>query len=112
MISIDRSGTASLDSTVARAGGLGIRIDVTDVCGSELSPTEALFSESNTRFLVETDAADADPFERLCRAGSVPVYRLGTIESSPELVISRGDQLVMEVDLARAKQAWQSPLDW
>jgi phosphoribosylformylglycinamidine synthase len=48
----------------------------------------------------------------LLRNSNVPVSRLGTIESSRKLLVTSGDELLMEVDVADAKAAWQKPLDW
>jgi phosphoribosylformylglycinamidine synthase len=48
----------------------------------------------------------------MLRNSNVIVCRLGTIESSARLVVTNGDQVVMEVDVADAKAAWQKPLDW
>ena len=77
-----------------------------------LATTEALFSESNTRFLVETTAEAADSFERLFQEAGLPVYRLGTIVDQPTLAIQREGSPVMEVDVTEARAAWQKPLDW
>jgi phosphoribosylformylglycinamidine synthase II len=116
---LSEGGLAVAAVEMAMAGGLGMSIDVAEVCGGQLSAsevklsaTEVLFSESNTRFLVETAAESADEFERMLRNTNVIVCRLGTIESSARLVVTNGDQVVMEVDVADAKAAWQKPLDW
>jgi phosphoribosylformylglycinamidine synthase II len=116
---LSEGGLAVAAVEMAMAGGLGMSIDVAEVCGGQLSASEAklsatevLFSESNTRFLVETAAESADEFERMLRNSDVIVCRLGTIESSARLVVTNGDQVVMEVDVADAKAAWKKPLDW
>ena len=109
---LSEGGLAVAAVEMAMAGGLGMRLDVADICSDALSPTEALFSESNTRFLVETRPESADEFERTLASGGVPVCRLGTIEASDQLVINCGQQTEVEVDLAVAKQVWQKPLDW
>ena len=91
---------------------MGMRLDIDRVAGGGLSATEALFSESNTRFLVEVKADLAGEFEQLIAAGDVPVYRLGTIETRPQLVVCLGGDVVLDVDVAEAKAAWREPLDW
>jgi phosphoribosylformylglycinamidine synthase len=109
---LSEGGLAVAAIEMAMAGGLGMRLDIGPLCGGELSPTEALFSESNTRFLVETSPEAAAPFERLLRDGDVPVCRLGTIEQSPRVVIGVGEPVWLDVELAAAKSAWLEPLDW
>ena len=137
---LSEGGLAVAAIEMAMAGGLGMKIDIAAIKGpqhsatepqlsatepqlsatepqlsataAQLSATAALFSESNTRFLVEVATDSADEFEGLLRNGAVPVFRLGTIESSSQLLVTDGDQVVMDVDVAEAKAAWQKPLDW
>lgn len=88
-----------------------MNIDISQVA-ADLNTTQVLFSESNTRFLVETTPANADEFQQLLQSADVPVRRLGTIESCDELVVTRNEDVVMKVNLEDAKAAWKKPLDW
>ncbi len=81
---LSEGGLAVAAAEMAMAGGLGMKIDIAEVRGGQLSSTEALFSESNTRFLVEVGGESAEEFESSLRNGAVPVFRLGTIESSSQ----------------------------
>jgi phosphoribosylformylglycinamidine synthase len=108
---LSEGGLAVAATEMAMAGGLGMTINIDGVSDS-LSPTETLFSESNTRFLAEVTPENADQFEALLKDGGIPVVRLGTIESTGQVRVTRGDELVLQVEVADAKQAWQHPLDW
>jgi phosphoribosylformylglycinamidine synthase len=109
---LSEGGLVVAATEMAMAGQLGMKIDISSVSGGGLSSTEALFSESNTRFLVETTADSAGEFEQLLADGDVPVFRLGTIESAARLVVTKGNEIVLDIDIADAKSAWLRPLDW
>ncbi|MFK8112406.1 MAG: phosphoribosylformylglycinamidine synthase subunit PurL [Rubripirellula sp.] len=108
---LSEGGLAVAAVEMAMAGGLGMKIDISKV-GGELSATETLFSESNTRFLVEVTPDSADEFQSRLADQQVPVARLGTIESTPELIVNDGEACVLQVGIADAKSAWQKPLAW
>ena len=108
---LSEGGLAVAAVEMAMAGGLGMNIDISQVA-ADLNTTQVLFSESNTRFLVETTPANADEFQQLLQSADVPVRRLGTIESCDELVVTRNEDVVMKVNLEDAKAAWKKPLDW
>ncbi|MCH1441606.1 MAG: phosphoribosylformylglycinamidine synthase subunit PurL, partial [Rubripirellula sp.] len=108
---LSEGGLAVAAAEMAMAGGLGMTIDISQVA-AELNATQLLFSESNTRFLVETTPANADEFQQLLQSADVPVRRLGTIENSEQLIVTSNERVVMEVNLEDAKAAWKKPLDW
>ena len=109
---LSEGGLAVAAAEMAMAGGLGMKLSISNVVPAELNNTQFLFSESNTRFLVETDPANAGEFEGLLNLAGVPVCRLGTIQEGNELVITAADGLVIQVDLDDAKAAWKKPLNW
>ncbi|MDA8743103.1 phosphoribosylformylglycinamidine synthase subunit PurL [Rubripirellula amarantea] len=108
---LSEGGLAAAAVEMAMAGGLGMKLDI-DAAIGQLSATEMLFSESNTRFLIETTPENADAFENMFKESGVSVARLGTIKASGDLTIHCGDECVLQVDVATAKSAWQSPLNW
>ena len=71
-----------------------------------------LFSESNTRFLVEVKPQHADEFEELLRGSNVSVCRLGTIDAGDRITFSQNGNRVLDVTIADAKAAWLKPLNW
>ena len=97
---------------MALAGELGMKLDLAAIATADLSDSQILFSESNTRFLIETTPESANALQRLFEKAGVPVCRAGTIEQSPNLTICRGATQVLEVGVAEAKAAWQKPLHW
>ena len=109
---LSEGGLAVAATEMAMAGGLGMKLDLDPLCDAGLSTTEVLFSESNSRFLIEVEPQHAESLEAGFAEAGVPLVRLGTMEPSAELSASAGGQLTLEVSVAAAKAAWQSPLDW
>jgi phosphoribosylformylglycinamidine synthase len=121
---LSEGGLAVAAAEMALAGGLGARIyllevphgitaaDVQDVPGG--LATALLFSESNSRFLVEVPQDCVGHFEETM--GNVPHAAIGEVISAPRLLVVDvdpvADRHLIEVDIATLKEAWQKPLRW
>jgi phosphoribosylformylglycinamidine synthase len=71
-----------------------------------------LFSESNTRFLIEVPPQHADALEAIF-AGKAPCRPIGKVTDDMQLQV-RGLTGVpcLAADVAQLKQTWKQPLDW
>jgi len=106
-------GLAVALAEMAFAGGLGIEADLrglpkTDDC----SRVDAqLFSESNSRYIVEVEPERYDAFAKSML--NLPFGQIGKVNDRQNLVIKAADgRTVIDADIALLKQAWQKPLDW
>jgi len=99
-------GVAAAES--AFAGGYGMDLDIRGI------PVEnaviALFSESQSRFVVTVHPENVAAFEEML-AGR-PVTRLGTVIASEEFRLIGHDGAAIRASLAELKEAWQRPLRW
>ena len=98
---------------MAFAGGLGIEANLRGLPKSDdCSRTDAqLFSESNSRYVVEVEPENYDAFAKLML--NLPFGQIGKVTEEKTLVIKAQDgKTVIEADLDSLKQAWQRPLDW
>ena len=109
---LSEGGLAAAAVEMAMAGGLGMQIEIDSVVNESISATVALFSESNTRFLLEVSEENQETLEELFSKTNVPLVRLGTIQVDDSLSISLDGQRVLDLIVSEAKQAWQEPLDW
>ncbi|MHC4628352.1 MAG: hypothetical protein ACYTDV_15350, partial [Planctomycetota bacterium] len=74
-------------------------------------PDAQLFSESNSRYVVEVEPERFDAFAKLMVG--VPFGQIGRVTAEQTLVVRAEDgQTVVETDIAVLKQAWQKPFDW
>jgi phosphoribosylformylglycinamidine synthase II len=102
---------------MAFAGNLGASLELakvpTDVPAAEQGTnfdSVLLYSESNTRFLVEVPVAKQAEFEK-CLAG-IPHAAVGQVTDSRRLQIAGKNGPVVDADIAELKEAWQKPLRW
>jgi phosphoribosylformylglycinamidine synthase II len=95
------------------AGGVGITLDLNKVpLGENIDRNDTiLFSESNTRFLVEVAPEDARRFEETL--GESVCAHIGEFNESDKLQVHgiKGEKVV-STPLAELKEAWQQPLRW
>jgi phosphoribosylformylglycinamidine synthase len=70
-----------------------------------------LFSESNTRFLVEVAPKDRRRFESMM--AGVEFAAMGQVTDREKLeVYGLNGDIVLSVAIAELKEAWQKPLRW
>lgn len=99
---LSEGGLAVAAAEMAFAGGVGVQIDLK--AGSIVS----LFSESNTRFLVEVATSSEAAFSKLL--AGVTLEKLGATSTGEELVITSSGRPLVRADLKDLKACWQKPL--
>jgi len=106
-------GLAVALAEMAFAGGLGIEADLRGLPrSSDCSRTDAqLFSESNSRYVVEVTPENYDAFAK--RMLNLPFGQVGEVTAEPKLIIrsTQGGNIV-DADIAILKEAWQRTFDW
>jgi len=106
-------GLAVALAEMAFAGGLGIEADLRGLpVSKDCVRTDAmLFSESNSRYIVEVSPQNFHAFASLM--ADLPFGQLGKITQSGRLVIKDKNQaVVVDCDIQTLKNAWQKPLAW
>ena len=111
---LSEGGLATAVAEMAFAGGLGAKIsldsiDVDGVTDADLVRAQ-LFSESNTRFVVEVLPEQKAAFEE--QFSDLPLTLLGAVDAAPTLTITSGGGSVIDAPIDQLKNAWQNPLDW
>jgi phosphoribosylformylglycinamidine synthase len=103
-------GIAVALSEMLFAGGLGAEIDLKKVPRSlDIKRDDVLlFSESNSRFIVEIPEKGKPRFEKLMK--KIPFGLLGTVTSNNKLTVSgiKGDNII-KVDIRKLKNSWKKP---
>ncbi len=112
---LSEGGLAVAVSEMAFAGGLGVSLDLQSLAKSSGLGDDLvlLFSESNSRFILEVLATAQAAVESLCRSANVPAIKLGEIASTDRVQIrSTAGALVIDSTLDELKQCWKQPLAW
>ncbi len=98
---------------MAFAGGLGMSIDLRQVASSDgLNRNDKLmFSESNSRFIVEVAAEHQQEFEKIIKGNPYGLIGRTTADTLFRVTGLNGKSLV-EADIYDLKEAWQKTLRW
>ena len=111
---LSEGGLAAAIAEMAFAGDLGVDIDLSNVqYAADAQGSEGLcglFSESNSRFLVEITPENQTAFEQ--HLDGFFAAPLGTINDSDRVLIRLNQEPLIDASLSELKQAWLSPLDW
>ncbi len=104
-------GLAVAAAEMAFAGGLGLEIDLKKVPGKDLCRNDfVLFSESNSRFLIEVAEADREDFEDLMK-GKVCAL-IGKVTKQQKLTIKGlNERLVVDTTLEILRCSWKKTLN-
>ena len=111
-------GLAVALAEMAFAGGLGIEADLRGLPRSpDLTPgapgviDALLFSESNSRYIVEVEPEKYDAFAKLML--NLPFGQIGRVTDTQIVVIkAENGREVIKADIASLKKTWQKTFDW
>ena len=128
-------GIGAAAAEMAFAGGLGMQLSLVNVPRDPDVTTDdvALFSESNSRFIVEVVQEKQEAFEK-CMAGiysemvglspqvrqafekgtaGVPIGCIGTVVESGDFIVNGTDgSAIVETTIDRLKENWQGTFRW
>jgi phosphoribosylformylglycinamidine synthase II len=106
-------GLAVALAEMAFAGGLGIEADLRALPKTaDCKRSDAqLFSESNSRFVVEVEPDKFDAFARGML--NLPFGQIGKVVEEPKLVVRAADgSEAINTEIKVLKEAWQKTFDW
>jgi phosphoribosylformylglycinamidine (FGAM) synthase-like enzyme len=108
---LSEGGMAVALAERAFSGGLGAEAYLKKVpCGVKKDDV-ILFSESNTRFIVEIKKEDKKRFESLMKG--LPIGLIGKVLGEKDIrVYGLSGNKIIDAKIDRLKEAWQKPLRW
>jgi phosphoribosylformylglycinamidine synthase len=109
---LSEGGLAVALAEMSFAGACGADISLHPLAAQSHITDDAtlLFSESNTRFVIEVEPGRREVVLRLF--GNLPLVEIGRVSDSLRLRITGAKGLVVDVSWADLKQTWQRPLAW
>jgi phosphoribosylformylglycinamidine synthase II len=110
---LSEGGLGVAAAEMAFAGGLGITLHLDKVPLGEkiIRNDNILFSESNSRFLVEVAPEDRERFEQALKVVAFAAIGEVTKDDKLEIYGVKGGKVV-SAPIAELKEAWQKPLGW
>jgi phosphoribosylformylglycinamidine synthase len=108
---LSEGGLAVAAAEMAFAGGYGLKLDLSKVPGKALERDDlVLFSESNSRFLLEVPQQDRRDFEELMKSKSCA--QIGRVTRNERLVINGlNGKIVVDSPLEKLRRSWKKTLD-
>ncbi len=106
-------GIAVATAEMAFAGGFGMALDLTNVPrdATVTSDDTLLFSESNSRFIVEISPDKREAFEKTVI--DVPIGHIGTVIADANFLVKGIDgETVVETTINQLKESWQGTFRW
>ena len=98
-------------SEMAIAGRIGAEIDLGKIVQEKnLRSDELLFSESNSRFLIEISPEKKKQFEKKMK--EIPFATIGKTTNNKKLIISKGHKKLAEVELKTLTEHWKGRIKW
>lgn len=110
---LSEGGLATSAAEMAFAGGLGVSLNLAALAAASDISSDAvlLFSESNTRFLVEVSESNAGRFAEALNG--LPCVEVGVVNSGDQCsVFGTGGKTVIESSIEELRQVWKQPLAW
>jgi phosphoribosylformylglycinamidine synthase len=110
---LSEGGIGVAAAEMAFAGGLGMQIDLTKMPLAETIERDdfILFSESNSRFLVEVAPEHKSVFEKVLKG--VVCADIGQVTKEKKLEITgRDGKVIVNANIDGLKEAWQKTLRW
>lgn len=108
---LSEGGLAVALSEMAFAGELGLDVDLSKYRASNfVDASVALFSESNSRLLIEVPESQCKAFES--QMSGLPVERIGSVTESTKVRVACDSQVLIDVDWNELRDVWRSPLDF
>ncbi len=109
-------------SEMAFSGGLGMEIFLPEIpyktpYAIRHTPYArsdfVLFSESNSRFIVEVEKRKQKEFEKILKSKGAVFGLIGCVSAKKEFKVYGLDgKICIDADIAELKEAWQKPLRW
>jgi len=105
---LSEGGLAIAAAEMVLGTGLGLKLDLDTIASTtQLRDDVILFSESNSRFLVEVDGGSTRQFEKLMR--SIPHTLIGKVRNDGRLVIRKSGKASVSLKGETLRSAWKGP---
>lgn len=108
-------GLAVALAEMAFSGGLGIEVFLGEAPYQVQSSRNdfVLFSESNSRFIVEVEKRNQKEFEKILNSKNIPFGLVGCLNEKKKFKVYGLDgKVCIDTNIASLKEAWQKPLRW
>lgn len=108
---LSEGGLALALAEMSIAGRLGVQADLSSM-EDGLTDVARLFSESNTRFILEVTPENEAALQQQFAAAEVRLVKLGQVNETGRVVISSGQRVLIDELIEPLVERWKKPLNW
>ena len=105
---VSEGGIGVCLSEMAIGGNIGISVDISKI-NNNLRDDFTLFSESNTRWIVEVEKQYNNDFEKILKKENTPFIKIG-ITSRKQLIINNGKTTLINLDINKIRNIWKNSI--
>ena len=105
---VSEGGIGVCLSEMAIGGNIGTLVDISKI-NDDLRNDFNLFSESNTRWIVEVEKQYNNDFEKILKKENAPFIKIG-ITSRKQLIINNGKTTLINLDVAKIRNVWKNSI--
>lgn len=105
---ISEGGLAVCIAEMCIGGNIGAEIDITNISKS-LRTDFKLFSESNTRWVVEVKKEKQKDFEKTLKENKVSFFKIGETKSD-KIIIKDNDKTIIEQKITTLRDIWKNTI--
>ncbi len=105
---ISEGGLGVCISEMCIGGNLGCEIDITNI-GKDLRSDIKLFSESNTRWIIEVKKDNIDEFEKILKKFKTPFVKIGQIQKN-QLIIHDNKRIIINQKIDFLQDIWKNAI--
>jgi phosphoribosylformylglycinamidine synthase len=107
---VNKGGVVITIAEMCFKNNLGAKVDFTDMIMTNIRDDEFLFSESVGRFVFESNPKDYNLIRDLAKQFKINIKKIGTIISTPEIIINISDSKIIKLNLNKMKNLYVSTL--
>ena len=105
---VSEGGIGVCLSEMIIGGDIGAVVDLSDV-SKKLRPDFKLFSESNTRWVLEVKKQSKKDFEETLKKEDVPFIKIGETKGK-KLIINEGENTLINLDINTLRNIWKNAI--
>lgn len=107
---VSKGGIAVALAEMCIAGGIGASINCSNIPAQDLRIDELLFSETHSRFIVETDSASMDEFLGIMKKAGIVYNAIGKVEGDALRFSYKNKEELMSIPISDLKDRWLSSI--
>ncbi len=107
---VNKGGFIISISEMCFKNNLGVDIDLTNSYDEKLRDDEFLFSESNGRFIIETDPKDYSNILKIAKKYGINAKKIGVLISNPKIIIRGLRTQDFTLNISKLKEKFESTI--